>query len=105
MKLMQGPNTFLLKSENQLRNERNMILDQIDVFWFQKSRVDWIRDSDRNTHFYHLSTIIRRRFNRIDVLQDDEGTWIEGKDEVQATVRNFSWSFSRTTTETTTTFY
>ncbi|KAJ8431324.1 hypothetical protein Cgig2_013540 [Carnegiea gigantea] len=34
-----------------------------------KSREEMIRDGDRNTTYYHTSTVIRTRFNRIEALQ------------------------------------
>ena len=51
--------------------------------------MDWIHVGERNTHFYHVSTITSCHFNHIDTLQDAHGTCIEGKYEVQAMVRNF----------------
>ena len=55
-----------------------MTLNQIETVWFQKSRMSAIRDGDRNTHYFHLSTIIRRKSNRTEALQDSSGTWITG---------------------------
>lgn len=37
--------------ERQLTSELNDVLDQEEAFWFQKSRMDWIREGDRNTLF------------------------------------------------------
>ncbi|KAJ6341151.1 hypothetical protein OIU78_009342 [Salix suchowensis] len=34
------------------------------------------REGDRNTHFFHLSTIIRRRKNKIEGLQNTNGDWV-----------------------------
>jgi len=62
-------NRFLLKLETQLRKELNEVLDQIETFWFQKSRMEALRDGDKNTRFYHLYTIVRRKNNKIDLLQ------------------------------------
>jgi len=65
------------------------VLGRIETLWFQKSRAEAIRDGDRNTQFYHLSTIIRRRRNKIEMLQDQQGSWVPDRDELQALVRNF----------------
>lgn len=35
-----------------------------------------------NTKFFHISTIIRRRRNHIDMLKDDEGRWISNAQEL-----------------------
>ena len=64
-------------------------LDQIDIFWFQKSRTEAIRDRDRNTRYYHLSTIVRRSFNRIEALQDAQGNWFWDDEGIKSMVRDF----------------
>ena len=60
-----GPR-YLLKLELKLRNRLDEVLSQIELFWYQKSRAEYIKDGDRNTCFFHLSTIIRRKINRIE---------------------------------------
>ncbi|KAJ8431281.1 hypothetical protein Cgig2_007614 [Carnegiea gigantea] len=69
-----GPR-YLLKLEEHLRHELEQTLNQIETFWFQKSREDRIRDGDRNTTYFHASTIIRHRFNCIEGLKNSEGDW------------------------------
>jgi len=61
-------NKFLIKLEATLRKDLDEVLNQIETFWFQKSRTEAIWDGDRNTRFYHISTIIRRKVNRIEAL-------------------------------------
>jgi len=48
----------------------------------QKSRVEAIQDCDYNTHYFHMNTIIGRKFNRIKILQNDEGDWIMDPEQV-----------------------
>jgi len=84
--------------EAQLRTELNVVLQEIETFWFQKSRVNAIRDGDRNTKYFHISTIIRRRLNRIEALQHEDGHWITSSVEVQKHVVDF---FSSLYTEST----
>jgi len=68
-------NPYLIKLEASLRKELDEVLGQIETFWFQKPRTEAIQDGDRNTHFYHLSTVIRRKVNHIEVLQDQYGNF------------------------------
>lgn len=35
----------------------------------QKSHVDWLGMSDKNTKFFHTSTLIKRRRNRVEMLK------------------------------------
>ena len=42
-----------------------------------------------NTRFFHVSTIIQRRINQIEGLQNDDGAWITEPDEIKALVVAF----------------
>ncbi|PKI46795.1 hypothetical protein CRG98_032792 [Punica granatum] len=53
--------------------EENLI--KKDLIWRQKSRELWLKDGDRNTKFFHLSTVIRRRANQIAAIKDNNGEW------------------------------
>ena len=66
----------LLGKEEALVKEFEVVLEQEEMIWFQKSREKWIELGDRNTKYFHTSTIIRRRRNRIEALKDDENRWI-----------------------------
>ncbi|XP_019150780.1 PREDICTED: uncharacterized protein LOC109147628 [Ipomoea nil] len=59
-----------------LAKEFNEILDQEEALWFQKSRMDWIKDGDRNTKFYHRAALIRRNKNRVRFLKI-HGEWTD----------------------------
>ncbi|XP_061365839.1 uncharacterized protein LOC133309117 [Gastrolobium bilobum] len=56
-------NYQLEKLEAKFRKELSDILDQEEHIWYQKSRGEWIKGGDRNTGFYHTSTLIRRKRN------------------------------------------
>lgn len=42
---------------------------------------------DRNTAFHHVSTIVRRRRNRISYIKNDVGDWIQNETEVMEFIR------------------
>ena len=48
-----------------------------------------IWDGDRNTRYYQISTIVRRRVNQIVTLQNDQGDWISDGEELKNMVRTF----------------
>lgn len=57
--------------------------------WFQRSRSMWLADGDRNTKYYHLQTVNRRRKNKILMLKDEGGNWIEDKNDIKKYVTCF----------------
>ena len=51
---------------------------------YQKSRRDWINCGDRNTRFFHQKTIHRRRVNRIVMLKNNSGEWVQDMDQLKS---------------------
>ncbi|XP_062028604.1 uncharacterized protein LOC133744523 [Rosa rugosa] len=68
---------FLVNLEKELISQYEQIRDAEALFWRQKSRDKWLCEGDRNTNFFHLTTMIRRRRNKIDGLFDASGTWTD----------------------------
>jgi len=60
LQLSASGNGHLIRLRGKLREELNVILNQIETLWFHKSRMEAIQDGNRNTRYFHLSTIIRR---------------------------------------------
>lgn len=46
---------------------------QEGILWRQKSIVQWIKEGDINTKFFHISTIAHQNNNRIVKLTDHNG--------------------------------
>jgi hypothetical protein len=47
--------------EAKLQQELNVWMARNEVMWWQKSRETWLKDGDRNSRIFHLSSIIRRK--------------------------------------------
>lgn len=63
--LVRNPNDFLVHLEKQLIEEFNLIMLQEEKFRALKSRLNWAAFGDRNTSFFHTSTMVRRHRNKI----------------------------------------
>jgi hypothetical protein len=82
-------NKFLERLERNLQQELNLILKQEEAMWFQKSRSQWIKDGDRNTRYYHVKTITRRRRNKILMLRNEQNEWIDDEARLQEMVNSY----------------
>ncbi|XP_058733806.1 uncharacterized protein LOC131605475 [Vicia villosa] len=74
--------------EVKLQKELRSILNQEELMWYY-SRARWLVDGDRNTKYYHMQTISRRKRNRINMLRDDNGNWITKHEELKDHVTKF----------------
>lgn len=57
--------------------------------WFQRSRSKWLANGDRNTEYYHMKMVTRRRMNKITMLKDNHGTWVEDETGLKRLVNNY----------------
>jgi hypothetical protein len=44
-----------------------------EMLWMQRSRIDWLREGDRNSRFFHQKAVWRARKNKIAKLRDENG--------------------------------
>ena len=78
---------LLIELEKLLLSELSVIDTLEAEFWSMKSRISWVVEGDRNTTFFHNSTLIRRRRNRITNLKDRMGNWLNGETEIANFIR------------------
>ncbi|CAL1414000.1 unnamed protein product [Linum trigynum] len=62
---------------NQIQEELELILFQEELLWYQKSRMEWIKSGDMNTAYFHARTIKRRKRNRVSMLKNSAGEWVD----------------------------
>ena len=85
--LASNPNDFLVHLEKQLTEEYNLIMLQEEELWAIKSRLNWTAFGDRNTSFFHTSTMVRRHRNRIRAIKNNVGDWITDEEGVKDHIR------------------
>ena len=77
------PNPFLINLQNQLSEEYNLILQMEEEIWAMKVRTNWIILGERNTSYFHMSTLARRSKNRITSIQNGDREWAHNVEEVK----------------------
>lgn len=78
-----GWNPFHLCLQKELWGEYEKVLYQEDILWYQKSRCKWLKYGDMNTKFFHGTTVFRRKRQRVEALQDSNGTWVNDPDQLK----------------------
>ena len=73
----------------RLEHEVNILLDREAQMWSQRSKIQWLRDGDRNTLYFHSKASVRRRRNYIRGLYNREGRWCTDQSSLVDTVVDF----------------
>ena len=68
--------------ERDLLHQLNKRCDQEAIFWNQKAKVKWLKDGERNTSFFHKSTILHRMRNKISKMRTDSGDTLEEQQDI-----------------------
>jgi hypothetical protein len=86
---MAGP----LSDENELIAKEQaalieLLLEQDEVQWMQRSRVNWLQNGDRNTAFFHQFASARRKKNLIKRLKHEDN-WVEGTNALKPIILQY----------------
>ena len=71
---------------NSLSKDLNDLLDSEEIFFNQRSRVQWLKEGDRNTKFFHFRAFERKRKNTILGIWDENGNWCDTNDTIVGVV-------------------
>lgn len=66
----------------QLIEELKVVWGREEKYWHQRSRINWMKYGDKNTRFFHQSTLQRRRRNKVATLKQDDGSWVEDEETI-----------------------
>lgn len=78
-----------LGEERALKSRIDALWIREEIYWKQRSMLNWLKYGDRSTKFFHQTTISRRIRNTILRIQDGDGVWIEGDMQVRKEIYNF----------------
>ena len=80
---MQPTSLDVIENMRKTRVELNCWLQKEAVMWKQRSRVDWFREGDRNTSFFHAKASSSFQKNLIEGFLDLNDVWQEEEAEIK----------------------
>jgi len=61
---------------------------QEEILWRQKSRIKWLKEGEKNTKFFHRTTIQRRMHNNIAFINNSRGEKLERHEDMEKELRD-----------------
>ena len=78
-----------MSTKNKTCIDLNLLLQQEELYWRQRSRVSWLKDGNRNTKFFHASASHRQCINSISRLKDDTSAWVENESSLDTLAQQY----------------
>ncbi|GJX71997.1 RNA-directed DNA polymerase, eukaryota, reverse transcriptase zinc-binding domain protein [Tanacetum coccineum] len=82
-------NASLRVEEANILKEYNIAMKEEEQFLFQKAKITWMSDGDKNSKFFHAVIKGRIHRNRIDVVCDEKNVTFEGLEVAEQFVKHF----------------
>ncbi|KAH1081146.1 hypothetical protein J1N35_020907 [Gossypium stocksii] len=60
----------------------NLEADKEEIFWEQQAQVNWLKNGDRNTSFFHKVVFTRQNRSRMTRLDGEDGRWVSKDEEM-----------------------
>lgn len=71
--IREGRSEELVKQEQAIEDQILDRAQQEETLWRQKSRIRWLKDGEKNTKFFHKTTVQCRMHNLISHIQNEQG--------------------------------
>ncbi|KAH1072684.1 hypothetical protein J1N35_025012 [Gossypium stocksii] len=78
----QEPDDEILGEITEVQLGLNLEADKEELFWEQRARINWLKNGDRNTSFFHKIAVQRQFHGRIAELKDGNGRSFSSIDDL-----------------------
>lgn len=78
-----------IKPKIEVKRELETLPELEEMYWNQRSKTVWLKNGDRNTKFFQQKASQRKRWNTIDKIQNNEGTWLETDEQINSHAAEF----------------
>ncbi|XP_074352667.1 uncharacterized protein LOC141691812 [Apium graveolens] len=78
-----------IQKYNKVRWEFLCLLEKQEIFWKQRAKQFWLREGDKNSHFFHKLASTRRGQNSLKRIKDANGEWQETEAEIPGVVVDY----------------
>jgi hypothetical protein len=75
--------------EKQLMSRMSELLSREEIMMEQRSRIDWLKEGDRKTVFFHARARERSHANRISALRRTDGSLATNQEELETEALEF----------------
>lgn len=72
-----------------IRKEIDFLWKQEEMYLRQIFRLKWLSYGDKNSKFFHATTVQRRDRNKLQRIQDKDGNWVEGQGSIVKAVEEY----------------
>jgi hypothetical protein len=79
----------LMKEEEKLQMQLEERKKKEEIMWRHKSRVQWLKEGEKNTKFFHIAMVHRRYINKITHLEDAQGNPIREHTQIEEELKNY----------------
>lgn len=79
----EGRSEKLVEEEGPVINKLEERIKQKNIIWKQNSRIQWLKEGERNTKFFHKAMVQHRQQNKIFSLMDQQGNRLTRKEEME----------------------
>jgi hypothetical protein len=67
----------------QVKMNLDELLYREEMMWLQRSRINWLKEGNRNTRYFHRKARWRAMKNRILKMKREDGSWCANQNEMQ----------------------